>query len=189
MKNKNKRIENILLGLLITLFIGVGIFLFIGVNKSNIKYIISTRTIKILGMILSGICVAISTLLFQTVTETKILTPSVMGLDSMYIFLQTMTIFIFKKLFPTLTEPIPKFFITISLMILVSLFLQKFFTGKSRGKLLYMILVGMILGTFLDSLSGGIQMIMEPDEFLILQSSLFASYNKINVNLLGISYV
>ncbi|MGL4687869.1 MAG: iron chelate uptake ABC transporter family permease subunit, partial [Fusobacteriaceae bacterium] len=35
----------------------------------------------------------------------------------------------------------------------------------------------------------GIQMIMEPDEFLILQSSLFASYNKINVNLLGISYV
>ncbi|MGL6167246.1 MAG: iron chelate uptake ABC transporter family permease subunit, partial [Fusobacteriaceae bacterium] len=110
-------------------------------------------------------------------------------LDSMYVFLQTMTIFIFKKSIPSLTLPIPKFFITIILMVLVSLFLQNFFTGKSKGKLLYMILIGMILGTFLDSLSGGIQMIMDPDEFLILQSSLFASYSKINGNLLAISYL
>ncbi|MGL5965428.1 MAG: iron chelate uptake ABC transporter family permease subunit, partial [Fusobacteriaceae bacterium] len=64
-----------------------------------------------------------------------------------------------------------------------------FFTGKSKGKLLYMILIGMILGTFLDSLSGGIQMLMDPDEFLVLQSSLFASYSKINTNLLAISYL
>ncbi|MGL4998851.1 iron chelate uptake ABC transporter family permease subunit [Cetobacterium sp.] len=189
MKSKHKRIENILLGLLVAVLLGIALFLFIGVNKMNLKYLISTRTIKILGMILSGICVAVSTLIFQTVTDSKILTPSVMGLDSMYVFLQTMTIFIFKKSIPSLTLPIPKFFITIILMVLVSLFLQKFFTGKSKGKLLYMILIGMILGTFLDSLSGGIQMIMDPDEFLILQSSLFASYSKINGNLLAISYL
>ncbi|MGL5054020.1 MAG: iron chelate uptake ABC transporter family permease subunit [Cetobacterium sp.] len=189
MKSKHKRIENILLGLLVAVLLGIALFLFIGVNKMNLKYLISTRTIKILGMIISGICVAVSTLIFQTVTDSKILTPSVMGLDSMYVFLQTMTIFIFKKSIPSLTLPIPKFFITIILMVLVSLFLQKFFTGKSKGKLLYMILIGMILGTFLDSLSGGIQMIMDPDEFLILQSSLFASYSKINGNLLAISYL
>ncbi|MGL4988374.1 MAG: iron chelate uptake ABC transporter family permease subunit, partial [Cetobacterium sp.] len=84
--------------------------------------------------------------------------------------------------------PVPKFFITVGLMIVVSLSLQKFFSAKSKSKLLYMILIGMILGTFLDSLSGGIQMIMDPDEFIILQSSLFASYSKINTNLLAISY-
>ncbi|MGL6168776.1 MAG: iron chelate uptake ABC transporter family permease subunit, partial [Fusobacteriaceae bacterium] len=124
MKNKHKRIENILLGLLVALLLGIALFLFIGVNKMNLKYLISTRTIKILGMILSGVCVAVSTLIFQTVTDSKILTPSVMGLDSMYVFLQTMTIFIFKKSIPSLTLPIPKFFITIILMVLVSLFLQ-----------------------------------------------------------------
>lgn len=189
MKSKEKRIENILFGLLVGVLIGIALFLLIGVNKSNFRYLISTRSIKILAIILSGTCVAISTLIFQTVTDSRILTPSVMGLDSMYVFLQTMTIFIFRRMIPVLTAPIPKFFITIGLMVMISIFLQKFFTGKSKGKLLYMILIGMIVGTFLDSLSSGIQMVMDPDEFLILQSSLFASYNRVNTTLLLIAYI
>ena len=189
MKNNEKRMENILLGLLLALLIAAAFFLLVGVNKNNFRYLISTRGIKILAIILSGTCVAVSTLLFQTVTDSRILTPSVMGLDSMYVFLQTMTIFLFRRTIPMLTTPIPKFFITVGLMVTVSIFLQKFFTGKSKGKLLYMILIGMIVGTFLDSLSNGIQMIMDPNEFLVLQSSLFASYNRVNTTLLSISYV
>ena len=189
MKNNEKRMENILLGLLLALLIAAAFFLLVGVNKNNFRYLISTRGIKILAIVLSGTCVAVSTLLFQTVTDSRILTPSVMGLDSMYVFLQTMTIFLFRRTVPLLTTPIPKFFITVGLMVTVSIFLQKFFRGKSKGKLLYMILIGMIVGTFLDSLSNGIQMIMDPNEFLVLQSSLFASYNRVNTTLLSISYV
>ena len=188
MRSKDKKIENILLALLVGLLLGIGIFLIIGVNKNNFRYLISTRSVKILAMVLSGTCVAVSTLIFQTVTDSRILTPSVMGLDAMYGFLQTMTVFTLRRMIPSLTAPIPKFFITIGLMILVSLFLQQFFTGKSKGKLLYMILIGMVVGTFLDSLSSGLQMVMDPDEFLILQSSLFASYSRVNTTLLSISY-
>ncbi|MGL4651952.1 iron chelate uptake ABC transporter family permease subunit [Cetobacterium sp.] len=188
MRSKDKKIENILLALLVGLLLGIGIFLLIGVNKNNFRYLISTRSVKILAMVLSGTCVAVSTLIFQTVTDSRILTPSVMGLDAMYGFLQTMTVFTLRRMIPSLTAPIPKFFITIGLMILVSLFLQQFFTGKSKGKLLYMILIGMVVGTFLDSLSSGLQMVMDPDEFLILQSSLFASYSRVNTTLLSISY-
>ncbi|MGL4672676.1 MAG: iron chelate uptake ABC transporter family permease subunit [Cetobacterium sp.] len=189
MRNKDKKIENILLLLLVSVLIAIALFLFIGVNKNNFRYLIETRGIKILAIILSGTCVAVSTLIFQTVTDSRILTPSVMGLDAMYGFLQTMTIFMFRKMIPSLTAPIPKFFITIGLMAAVSIFLQQFFTGKSKGKLLYMILIGMVVGTFLDSLSNGIQMIMDPDEFLVLQSSLFASYNRVNTTLLLIAYI
>ncbi|MBC2850353.1 iron chelate uptake ABC transporter family permease subunit [Cetobacterium sp. 8H] len=188
MSHKEKKIENKLLLFLVVLLIAISIFLFIGINKNNAQYLISTRGIKLLSMILSGTCIAVSTLIFQTVTDSRILTPSVMGLDSMYVFLQTMLIFTFKRKLPMLVESVPKFIITTFFMILVSVLLQSFFTNKSKGKVLYMILIGMIVGTFLDSLSNGIQMIMDPDEFLILQSSLFASYNKVNVYLLGIAY-
>lgn len=188
MKSNEKRMESILLYLLLALFIAVVFFLLIGINKNNFRYLISTRGVKILAMVLSGICISVSTLLFQTVTDSRILTPSVMGLDSMYIFLQTMTIFVFRKAVPLLIAPIPKFFITIGLMVIISVFLQNFFTSKGKGKLLYMILIGMIIGTFLDSLSNGIQMIMDPNEFLVLQSSLFASYNRVNTTLLSIAY-
>lgn len=188
MNHKEKKIENRLFLLLIVLLIAISIFLFIGINKNNAQYLISTRGIKLLSMILSGTCIAVSTLIFQTVTDSRILTPSVMGLDSMYVFLQTLLIFVFKRKLPVLLESVPKFMITTFFMILVSILLQKFFTNKSKGKILYMILIGMIVGTFLDSLSNGIQMIMDPDEFLILQSSLFASYSKVNTTLLAIAY-
>lgn len=188
MKHREKKIENKLLLFLVVLLISISIFLFIGINRNNAQYLISTRGIKLLSIILSGTCIAVSTLIFQTVTDSRILTPSVMGLDSMYVFLQTVLIFIFKRKFPILVESVPKFLITTFFMVLVSVLLQSFFTNKSKGKILYMILIGMIVGTFLDSLSNGIQMVMDPDEFLILQSSLFASYNKVNIYLLGISY-
>ncbi|MGL5189943.1 MAG: hypothetical protein ACRC7S_09895, partial [Cetobacterium sp.] len=69
MKNNEKRMENILLGLLLALLIAAVFFLLVGVNKNNFRYLISTRGIKILAIVLSGTCVAISTLLFQTVTD------------------------------------------------------------------------------------------------------------------------
>lgn len=189
MNRKEKIIENKLFVFSVFLLIVIAVSLFIGVNRNNFEYLISTRSVRILAMILSGSCIAVSTLIFQTVTNSRILTPSVMGLDSMYVFLQTMIIFLFKGRIPFFTDPVPKFLGTALLMIVVSIFLQKFFTNKSGGKILYMILIGMILGTFLDSLSNGIQMIMDPDEFLILQSSLFASYNKVNTTLLGLAYI
>ncbi|MGL6119168.1 MAG: iron chelate uptake ABC transporter family permease subunit, partial [Fusobacteriaceae bacterium] len=51
-------------------------------------------------------------------------------------------------------------------------------------KILYLILIGMVGGTFLDSLSNTMQIFMNPDEFLILQSLIYASYSKVEINLL-----
>ncbi|MGL4969193.1 MAG: iron chelate uptake ABC transporter family permease subunit, partial [Fusobacteriaceae bacterium] len=96
MNHKYKEIEKNLLNL--TLFMGVVILcmLFWGVNGSNGKFLLTLRGGKIFAIILSGSCIGISTVIFQTITRSRILTPSIMGLDSLYIFLQTAIIFFFK---------------------------------------------------------------------------------------------
>ena len=58
----------------------------LGVNFNNFRFLIGLRIPKLFGILLSGICISISTLIFQTITNSRILTPSVMGLDAMYTF-------------------------------------------------------------------------------------------------------
>ena len=53
------------------------------------------RVIKIIAIIVVGCAIAFSTVIFQTVTNNKILTPSILGLDSMYMLIQTGVIFLF----------------------------------------------------------------------------------------------
>lgn len=186
---KNKKIEDKLSFFLLGVITLSLVFLLWGTNFDNFKFFLGIRIPKILGIILSSICIAISTLIFQTITNSRILTPSVMGLDAMYVFIQTSIFFIFFKIFPIFSNKTYQFFLTILIMTFITKFLQKIFKGNSKGKILYMVLIGMVGGTFLTSLSDAMQVIMDPNEFLILQSSLLASFNKIDNTLLMYSYI
>lgn len=187
MKTKEMMIKNKIILLLMLTAVMTGFMFLKGINQDNYRFLLELRGPKVAAIFISGACVAVSTLIFQTITNSRILTPSVMGLDSMYGFFQTMLVFMFKRIFPWMTQDIPKFFMTVAAMIGISLFLQKLFTGKERIKILYMVLIGMVAGTFLSSISSTVQMLMDPNEFLILQSSMVASFNKINPILLIIS--
>src|SRR5690625_6127562 len=60
----------------------------------NIGYILPNRIIKVIAIILTGGAIAFSTTIFMTITNNRILTPSVMGLDSLYMLIQTVMLFL-----------------------------------------------------------------------------------------------
>ena len=66
--------KKLLLGLGIAATILVAIFLFIGLNANNFDYALSRRIPKIIAMILVGISIGFSSLVFQTITNNRILT-------------------------------------------------------------------------------------------------------------------
>src|SRR5690625_5368467 len=61
----------------------------------NISYILPKRIIKVVAIIVTGGAIAFSTTIFMTITNNRILTPSIMGLDSLYLLTQTFIIYIF----------------------------------------------------------------------------------------------
>lgn len=63
--------------------------------KGSWSFILSFRGTKLAAMILVAYSVAVSTVLFQTVTNNRILTPSIMGFDALYILIQTLVVFFF----------------------------------------------------------------------------------------------
>ena len=74
-------------------------------------------------------------------------------------------------------------------MVIGSLGLYKLIFKRENSNIMFVLLVGMICGTFFKSLSSFMQMVIDPNEYLILQSKLFASFNNVNVDILLLSVV
>ena len=138
---------------------------------------------------MTGSGVAVSSVIFQTVTNNRILTPSVLGLDSLYNLFQTLIVFSLGSLNVALMGSNLNFLIAGGLMIVFSLFLFKMMFRRENTNLFFLLMIGMIFGTLFSSLSSFMQMVMDPNEFLIVQNKMFASFNNVKSSLLGISTI
>lgn len=187
--NRDYEARNKILILSVFILIVSGLFLSIGLNANNMDYALSQRIPKLLSIILTGVCISISTIIFQTITGNKILTPNVMGLDSLYVLIQTLIIFVLGSSSIYSTNKKYNFIICVLGMIILSSLLYKMMFKRENANILFLLLVGMICGTLFSSLSSFMQMIIDPNEFLVLQNKLFASFNNINVDILLISMI
>ncbi|MCE4050647.1 iron chelate uptake ABC transporter family permease subunit [Bacillus sp. Au-Bac7] len=184
--NQPKR-KLLLLAIIAVLLIAV--FMLIKVSSVNWEYVIPRRAIKILAICLTGGCIAFSSMVFQTITNNRILTPSILGLDSLYLFIQTFVVFFFGSQSLTMLNSNVNFLLSVGLMILFSVALYYLFFRKGSQNILLLLLIGIILGSFFSSLSSFMQMLIDPNEFLIVQDKMFASFNSVNTDILTICIV
>lgn len=161
------------------------VFLFTDVRGSW-DYVLPRRTEKVLAIILTGAAIAFSTVVFQTITNNKILTPSIIGLDSLYMLIQSVMIFGLGSTHTLMGKNI-NFFISIGLMILFVAVLYRVIFKREGSNIYFLLLIGLIFGTFFQSLSSFMQVLIDPNEFLLIQDKMFASFNNINTDLLYIS--
>lgn len=186
MKTKDKRSIIILAALVLVL---VSSFLFIGVNSINFKYALYRRIPKIYAMILTGGAIGFSSLIFQTVTNNRILTPSILGIDSLYVLLQTTVVFFLGSSSVIMSNGNINFIITIASMLLFSSLIYKFIFKKGSKNIFTLLLVGVVCGTLFESLTTFMQVLIDPVEFQMVQDKMQASFNNINTDLLFISSI
>ncbi len=186
MKAKDKK--SIFILSILTLVLVVA-FLFIGVNNVNFKYALYRRTPKIYAMILTGGAIGFSSLIFQTVTNNRILTPSILGIDSLYVLLQTSVVFLLGSSSVIISDGNINFIITISAMLLFSSLIYKFIFKKSSKNIFTLLLVGVVCGTLFESLTTFMQVLIDPVEFQVVQDKMQASFNNVNTDLLFISSI
>lgn len=156
-------------------------------GSGNWDYVLPRRAKKILAMILTGSAIALSTVVFQTMTNNKILTPSLIGLDSLYLLLQTAIVFAYGSTVLTAMSKNVQFAVAIGLMVLFAGLLYKLLFKREGNHLYYLLLVGIICGTFFSSVSSFLQMLLDPNEFMVVQDKMFASFNNVNTDILILS--
>ena len=186
MKTKDKKSIVILLVLALVLIVS---FLFIGVNSNNIRYALYRRIPKIYAIILTGGAIGFSSLIFQTVTNNRILTPSILGIDSLYVLLQTSVVFLLGSSSAIISNGNINFIITIAAMLLFSSLIYKFLFRKGSKNIFTLLLVGVVCGTLFESLTTFMQVLIDPLEFQVVQDKMMASFNNINTEILLLSTV
>ncbi|WP_148551116.1 iron chelate uptake ABC transporter family permease subunit [Paraclostridium bifermentans] len=176
-----------ILGALIVIF--SALFLTVGVNFNHIDYAMSQRIPKLIAIVITGGCIAFSSIIFQTITNNNILTPSVLGLDSLYVLIQTVIVFLLGVESSFITNKSSNFLLSSSLMILASFVLYKKLFERSNNNVFFLLLVGMIFGTLFKSMSTFMQVVIDPNEYAALQNSLYASFSNVNTEILMMSVI
>ena len=160
----------------------VGLYLGIGLT-GNVSYALARRSNSVLALILVAVTIGMSTVIFQTVTANRLLTPSIMGFDSLYLLLQTSLIFAFGVSGFTLLDAISQFWLEVAIMLVFSAALYGWLL-RPNAQLTKLLLVGVVFGMLFRGISSFLQRLLDPDAFAALQNRFFATFTDVPKELL-----
>ena len=145
------------------------------------------RTTNLTVIAVVAICQAVATVSFQTVTNNRIITPSIMGFESLYRVVQTGAVFLFGISGAVMMRGTPQFLIQLVLMVGFSLALYGWLLSGKYGNLQIMLLVGIVIGGGLGSVSTFMQRLLTPSEFDVLTARLLGSISNAEADYLPIA--
>lgn len=151
------------------------------------EFVLKLRAGKLAGMLIVGAAVGVATVLFQTVSRNRILTPQIMGFDALYILMQTALVAGLGVAGFTGLAPGVKFGAEVAVMIAAALALFGTLLGRAAQDIPRLILTGVILGVLFRSASGFLARIMDPNDFAVVQAAGFASFSRIDTALLPLA--
>ena len=109
------------------------IVLFMTLNaKGRWDFILAFRGTKVLSMVLVAYAVAVSTVLFQTVTNNRILTPEIMGFDRLFVLIQTAGVFVLGAATVTTADPRLRFAVEVVVLIGFGALLYRSMFGRTE---------------------------------------------------------
>jgi iron complex transport system permease protein len=159
------------------------LFIASGLTADNYAYFLSRRIPKVLAIIIAAGAIAQSSLVFQTITNNRILTPSIMGFDALYLLVQVVLVLVFGHLSAVVLHDYANFALSVVVMIGFSLLLFTFYFHRTARNLIALLLLGVIFGQLFSNIASFFMMIMDPNTFASVQSNMFASFNNVNVDL------
>jgi len=147
------------------------------IDSPSFMPVVRRRMFALTAMIISAVCQSLSTVTFQSITNNRIITPSLLGFEALYATIHTSTIFFFGASAFINFSGIESFVFQVAVMVLMCLILYGWLLSGKYGNLQLMLLVGVIMGTGLKSLSSFMRRLLAPSEFDILQARLYGSVN------------
>ena len=147
------------------------------VTSTSFIPVVRRRMYAVLAMAIAAACQSLATVTFQSITGNRIITPSLLGFEALYSTIHTSTMFFFGvTAFVSLTG-LKSFVLQVGVMVLMCLILYGWLLSGKYGNLQLMLLVGVIMGTGLRSVSSFMRRVLSPSEFDVLQARMFGSVN------------
>ncbi|EIF00664.1 iron chelate uptake ABC transporter family permease subunit [Saccharomonospora glauca] len=185
---ERKRQHRVLAVLAAVTVTGAVAFCVVGLT-GNLEYALGIRLRKVVAMAVVGVAIGYSSVLFQTITNNRVLTPQIMGFDSLFVLIQTLVVYFAGAIALSSADPHVLFAVQAGVMVAFAFALHRWLFDRDSRDLYLLVLVGVIFGTLFSSLSSLASRLINPNDFVTLQDSLFASFNSVDETLLWFSAV
>ncbi|WP_340540110.1 iron chelate uptake ABC transporter family permease subunit [Nocardioides sp. GXZ039] len=150
------------------------------------SYALSLRSRQLGALVVVGVAIGVSSVVFQTIAGSRILTPSVMGFDSLYVLIQTVFVASLGGAALTLGV-VERFVVNAVLLATFGVLLFRWLFRRNSRNLYVLVMIGIVLGAFFQSLAVLMSRVLTPDDYLTLQQLTFASFTTVNPTLLGVA--
>ncbi len=167
-------------------------YMLIEVNFANPKlfqYAMKLRTPKLIVMLITASAIGGASIVFQSVINNTIVTPCLLGMNSLYTLIHTAVVFFLGSGSLIATNANLSFSVDVVLMGISATLIYSGIFKKTRHNVLYVLLVGTVLTSFFGSIQSTLTRVMDPNEYDTLLTTLVASFNNINSEIIVFSLI
>ena len=151
------------------------------------QYILSLRIPNYIVMILAAIVIGGASMVFQTLIHNRIVTPCLLGMNTMYTLIHTLVVFGLGTGSIFVVNANLSFLIDLIIMLLVAGIVYGYIFKKVKYNILYILLIGTLLSSFFGSIQSTLIRLMDPNEYDTLLTSLVADFNHVDTEVIVIS--
>jgi len=144
----------------------------------DFDYVIPKRLVRLAAMLIGGVCVAWPSIVFQTLTGNRILTPAVMGYEAVYLLLQSLLILFMGTQSLVALGANGNFALSVVLMLGYSWAIHRWLFRDGRNNVYFLLLIGLVLTMVIGTFTQFVQFKVSPGEFSVLLGFSQASFGK-----------
>ncbi len=158
-------------------------------NPRLFQYALKIRTPKLIVMLITAFAIGGASIVFQSTINNTIVTPCLLGMNSLYTLIHTAVFFFLGSASVIATNANLSFAVDVVLMGITATIIYSWIFKKTRHNVLYVLLVGTVLTSFFSSIQSTLTRVMDPNEYDTLLNTLVASFSNINTEIILFSVV
>ncbi len=158
-------------------------------NEKLLRYALRLRSAKAAVMLIVAFCIGAASLVFQSIINNTIVTPCLLGMNSLYTLVHTAIVFFLGMNSLFATNANLAFVVDLAVMGVVATFIYGVMFRATRYNVLYVLLIGTVLTSFFSSIQSALVRVMDPNEYDALLTSLVASFSSVNAEIIALSLV
>ena len=158
-------------------------------NEKLFLYAMKIRTPKLIVMILTAFAIGGASIVFQSVIYNRIVTPCLLGMNSLYTLIHTAVVFFAGSSSILAANANLSFAADLIIMGVTATLIYSYFFKKTKHNVLYVLLIGTVLTSLFSSIQTTLTRVMDPNEYDNLLNTLVASFSNINTEIIIFSVI
>ena len=159
------------------------LYMLVEVNFGNSKlfaYSMRIRVPKLIVMLITAFAIGGSSIVFQSIINNTIVTPCLLGMNSLYTLIHTAVVFVAGSASIVASNANLAFAVDVMIMGAAATVIYSWLFKKTKHNVLYVLLVGTVLTSFFSSIQSTLTRVMDPNEYDTLLNNLVASVSNVN---------